>query len=64
MTKKHFTALANMLRDRMGHNYSTIEFDNGYNTAIAHIASDMADYFAEENPNFDRDRFLTACGVV
>ena len=27
------------------------------------MAIDLADYFAGENPNFDRGRFFEACGV-
>ena len=27
------------------------------------MAYDLADYFAGENPNFDRGRFFEACGV-
>ena len=27
------------------------------------IARGLADYFAGDNPRFDRSRFLTACGV-
>lgn len=28
------------------------------------IAQQFADLFEQDNPNFDRDRFLKACGVV
>ena len=29
---------------------------------IAHIANALADYMEYDNPNFDRSRFLVACG--
>jgi len=32
-------------------------------TRIARIANELADHFASSNPNFDRARFLEACGV-
>ena len=32
--------------------------------ASQQCAEDMADYFATKNPNFDRERFLKACGVA
>lgn len=36
----------------------------GRTSAIAdELAGDMADALAETNPNFDRARFLKACGV-
>jgi hypothetical protein len=63
MTKKHFIAIARMLANRYGFNYSTIDFDNGYNAAVENIAKDLADYFEDENPRFDRDTFLAACGL-
>lgn len=28
------------------------------------LAEDLADYFAELNPQFDRAKFLTACGIM
>lgn len=62
MTRKHFEAIARILEWRNGSPDSTIDFDSGYNTAIRNIADDMADYFENENPRFDRERFLTACG--
>jgi hypothetical protein len=48
MTKKHFTAIAKILNTT---------------TQRANIARSLADYFETENPNFDRERFLTACGI-
>ena len=32
-------------------------------TDRATIAHDFADQLEQDNPRFDRDRFLTACGV-
>lgn len=29
----------------------------------ANMVYDLADYFAQDNPRFDRDRFLEACGL-
>ena len=29
----------------------------------AEMANELADYFQKENPRFDRDRFLDACGL-
>jgi mevalonate pyrophosphate decarboxylase len=62
MTRKHFKAIARILAMRNGHDYSTIDFDAGFNRAVWSIAQDLADYFEEENSNFDRSQFLTACG--
>ena len=63
MTKKHFQAIAEILKE---------EFEQyGPNTTARTISKEisndlakkMADYFKSENANFDRSRFLSACGV-
>lgn len=55
MTKKHFEAIARIIRD-------TYTDDEAGTAALRTAAEEMADYFAMINPNFDRQRFLTACG--
>lgn len=56
LTRKHFQRIAGILRRETYH--VVIRTD-----AVKQIAEQLADYFAEENPNFDRKRFLEACGV-
>ncbi len=50
MTKKHFIAIAKIVHTHRNRGADT-------------IASALADYFATINPNFDRQRFIDACGV-
>lgn len=57
MTIKHFEAVARIFR-----NYAGLTARRTQNDVAKSIAQDVADYFAAENPNFDRERFLTACG--
>jgi hypothetical protein len=52
MTRKHFEAAAQILADA-----------DLAREARATIAQDFAEYFATQNPNFDRDRFFAACGL-
>ena len=52
MTKKNYEAIAECLSWYVNRSYIT--------EAIAHR---LADYFEQDNPNFDRTRFLQACGV-
>jgi hypothetical protein len=63
MTRKHFEAIARIL-NQYSIPHAAAGFDMGYNDAAFGIASDMADLFEAENPRFDREKFLTACGFA
>ncbi len=64
VTKKDFKAIAEIIRKhtiRAGHPDPFL-----VRTAkdIARIyATNLADYFATQNPRFDRQKFLNACGL-
>ena len=49
MTKKHYEAIASILLN------SDLVLDD--------VTHELADYFATDNKNFNREMFLTACGV-
>lgn len=55
MTKKHYEAIAVILKS----------FNSGLltNVCIKPMAKHLAEYFEQENPRFNRDKFLTACGI-
>lgn len=55
MTKKDYIAIADILQTFTG-----IEPERG---DAERIATEVADYCEKENPLFDRERFLSACGV-
>lgn len=56
LTKKHYEAISRTLVQ-----YRAQDNDGEYITDM--IASDLADYFTQDNPKFNRARFLQACGV-
>lgn len=58
MTKKHFIAIAADIRHRMDRAESTAD-----ECLIDSLAYDLAATFEGFNPNFDRTKFLAACGV-
>jgi len=63
MTRKHFILIANTINASRP---SEHDCDAGLlNHQIDTVAKNMADEFeyAHVNPNFDRARFLTACGI-
>lgn len=54
VTKKDFEAVAEIISSNRG---------DGVEYTLDMIAINLADYFAEQNPNFNRDRFIKACGL-
>ena len=69
LSRKHFEAIAGILRalDRdpggplaLG---GDAEYYDGLDEMRQDVARDLADFFATENPYFDRQRFLKAAGV-
>lgn len=67
MTKKQFQAVADLFNDAMEDMTDYSHMDTGYivgrAAGIEAMAQDMADYFQKENPRFDREKFLDACGM-
>lgn len=59
MTRKDYEAIAERLA-RLADKY---QYDEGRNI-LAEVVQDLAEEFAEENPRFDFDKFVTACGLV
>lgn len=54
MTRQHFALIAAVLAPYVGEQEANIP---------ASIAKDFADKLRTTNPNFNRERFLRACGV-
>jgi hypothetical protein len=66
MTKKDYEAIAKSLvfSEHMGLDRTkNLDWRVGYNTAINFVANELAVVFEDDNPRFDRDRFLEACGL-
>ena len=65
MSKSHYVACARAIRRRY-EQALTIRDDNMSGVALGTLlmlAADLATMFADDNINFDRTRFLQACGV-
>lgn len=58
MTRKHFAAIANTIKTRLENVDSDTE-----RLLIRDLANDLASELAGFNPNFNRSRFLSACGL-
>jgi hypothetical protein len=56
MTRKHFTAIADMFACEIDN-----EADSDARRVKQNLANEMASVLANFNENFDRERFLDAC---
>lgn len=66
MTRKDYILIAAAIhRSGMAHGIGrkSAAEQAGGNRALALLATDLAATLANENPNFDKVRFLAACGV-
>lgn len=69
MTKKHYEAIAKEINKSLmlaGYNEETYFWhDNKESTpviaSLLHLASNLAEYFEEENKLFQRNKFIEAC---
>ena len=61
LTKKDFKAVAEIIEKRKKLNRGTRLTSNFL--YADDLAGDLADYFATQNPRFDRERFMKACGL-
>jgi O6-methylguanine-DNA--protein-cysteine methyltransferase len=53
LSKKHYIAIAKIISDT--------KTEHGDSTALQHLEQRLREYFADDNPNFDRVKFVTAC---
>lgn len=65
MQRRHFELIAaSVHRSRMASAITgTAKEKAAKESALRLVAIDLASTMRAENPRFDRDRFLTACGV-
>jgi len=63
LTGKDFRAIAEIIRktyvDRPSDEHK--EFERGINVGCQDIANRLVCFLANQNPRFDRDKFLNAC---
>ena len=63
MTKKDYAQFANMVSVFRKLALSEPKSDLGYIVACNDFAFSIADVMQADNPRFDRERFLKACGI-
>ena len=67
MSKKHYIVIAGILKQRrqvcFDAGRTSDPYRQGAVAATNAVVLELAEYFAAENPRFDRARFLAACGL-
>ena len=60
-SKKDYVAIAKVINN---HLFDDVRDDKRLlsNMVIASVVSELCNYFEKDNPNFDRGRFISACG--
>ena len=59
MTKKHYIKIASLFAERLGADYPQTELRTA---VLKDVANRLCVIFKEDNPAFDKARFMTACG--
>ena len=62
MTKKHYQAIADIVSTHLYSMDEEIEVEG--RLATVELTYKLAKYFKQDNPRFDRERFLGACGIT
>lgn len=63
MTKKHFKAIAEIIKQKRESTLGESPYEQGIDHATYDFALSLSNYFVSDNPLFDRAKFLTACGI-
>lgn len=58
VTKKDFEAIAEIIKNKTSHVNPQLLF-----IPTIGLVRKLADYFTTQNPRFDRQKFLNACGL-
>ena len=64
MTRKDYIKFATLIKSHECPGGANLDRLGGWNQSRNELAERMCEWiFESDNPNFDRDRFLKACGV-
>lgn len=63
MTRKDYVLIAQAIKETIPSRIVT-EIDAAFNRGAGWTAHNIADALEKDNPRFDRERFLAACGVA
>jgi hypothetical protein len=58
-----YEKVAKLIETVVGDGFTGEDYDRGWHDAVKRIANELADCWRPENPFFDRQAFLKACGL-
>ncbi len=65
MTKKDYVLIAQAIKKHTKLNrIHDFNFKQGYSCSAMNIACELSYAFQQENPQFSKEKFLSACGVL
>ncbi len=64
-TRKHYKAVAEIIRRNQTRlrTADVVNCNNGLPCLHPDVVAGLADYFAQDDPRFDREKFLAACEI-
>jgi len=57
-----FEIITEIINEQVGDGFTGADYDRGWHDAVKGMTHKLADYFFSQNPFFDRQAFLKACG--
>lgn len=58
-----FVKIARIIASQVGDGFTGEDYDRGWHDATKRIAIELANYFAQKDPFFDRRKFMKACDL-
>lgn len=62
-TRQHYVAIAELIDETLERIEETTNGNDKAIDAVAQLGKSLATMFKNDNPNFDKQRFLSACGI-
>lgn len=62
-TKNYIVIAATIKAEFATANTFATPYRDGARDGVSNLAYSLADYFKQDNPNFDRAKFIVACGL-
>lgn len=62
-TEQNYMAIAEIIRQNQPGDPQRNDYCAGKADALEHVTEELTNYFAADNPHFNRQKFFEACGI-